>query len=201
VSKICYTEGYTDIYFGSLGEFQDKPFFCETNYENDADIREALDEILNEYQNLQTGADATPWIISGEKFPRVNLEEVALAPCPGPVYNEYYSSIRKYTERYNEIQKGNRRASLRSCKVRPTPFESCDRPATKTLEFEQDISPCDLSQCSSAHTDIRDEQPQDYHHKQIARFPAAMQQSKIYRSLDGVSYSLETLVSIFHPCA
>jgi hypothetical protein len=131
----------------------------------------------------------------------VNLEEAALAPCPGPVYNEYYSSIRKYTERYNKIQKGNRRASLRSCKARPTPFKSSDRLATETLDFEQDSSPCDLSQCSPAHTESRDKQSQDYHHKHTTQFPAAMQQSKIYRSLDGVSYSLETLVSIFHPCA
>jgi hypothetical protein len=194
--SICYTDEYTNFYFKLLGEFQDKPVFCDANYEIDVDIREALNESLN----LQTRADARPWVISAEDFPLGNLEEPALAPCPGPAYNEYYSSIRKYTERYNEIQKRNRRASLRSCKARPTPFKSCNKPAAETPGFEQDISPYVPSQYSSAYTKTRGKQSQDCQYKHVKRFLGAMQQPRKYRSLDYVSYSLETLVSIFHPC-
>ena len=134
-------------------------------------------------------------IISAEDFRRVNLEEPALAPCPGPAYSEYYSSVRKYTKRYNKIRKRNRRARLKSCRIRPTPFKSYDKPAAETSDFRQDV----LSQYSSACTETGVKHSQDSHHKHIRRFPGAMQQPNIYSSLDSVSCSLETLVSMFHP--
>jgi hypothetical protein len=179
-----------------LEEYRDKPLFCDENDENDDNIQ----EILNEHTNLQARADAIPWTLGGEDVRWPSSDEFALAPSPGPGYGEYYLSIRSYTRRYHKIQR-QRQAFLGGCEAQPKSFASCDEPATGTPDCQQDISPCVLAQCSSIHIEPRGKRSKDYHDRHVKRTSGTLQQPKIYRSVDCVTCSLETLVFIFHPCA
>ena len=172
--------------------------FCDANYESDADFRKALNETLYEQTNLQARFDTIPWKLA-EDSTWLNSDELALAPSPGPAYAKYYSTIGKYTRRHKQIQR-NQRTILRGCKAQPTPCESHVESAVETPECEQANSPNVLTQCSSAYIESRDKQCLGGHDNYIKRFPGTLPEPKILRPVPYVSYSVETLVSIFHPC-
>lgn len=197
--RIRFTDEYTDFNFEFIGEFRDKPFFCDVNDENDAGIHENLSAMLYEHTKLQARADAIPWMPGAEDARLPNSNELALAPSPGPAYGEYYLSIRNYTRRYHKIQR-ERRTILGSCRAQPTTFGSSDETVIGTNECQRGISPTACTQCSSAYIEARGKQSQDRHDKHVERFLGNIQQPKISRSVDCVTYSVETLVSIFHPC-
>jgi hypothetical protein len=196
--RIRYSDEYTNLYSEFLEKFRDKPFFSDGN-KNYADIHEALSEILNEHTNSQARADAIPWRLGAEEFPRLNSNESALAPSPGLAYDEYYSSIRHYAQGNKKIRR-NRQTSLRSCKAQPTPFKYCNEPDVGALECQRDISPSVLTQCSSAYVETRGKRSQDCHDQAVKQLQGSLQQSKMPYSVNFVSYSVETLASIFHPC-
>ena len=165
--------------------------------ENDVDVHEAL-KILYEHTNLQARVDTVPWRLGAEAFPCPNSDEPALAPCPGLAYDEYYSPLRDYTRRH-KIQR-NQRVSSRNCKAQPTHFEFCDELAVGTPDGQVDISPSVYTQFSAAYIETQCKKFQCGHDKHVNQFPSTLQQHKIVRSVDNVTFSVETLVCIFHPC-
>ncbi|KAF4625216.1 hypothetical protein G7Y89_g12953 [Cudoniella acicularis] len=179
-------------------EYRDKPFFCDVNDENDADICETLSETLYEHTKLQARANAIPWTPDTENSQWPNSDELALAPSPGPAYCEYYLSIQNYIRRYHKIRR-ERRTILGSCKAQPTTFGPCDETVIGTPGCQQGISPSAFTQCSSAYIETQGKQSEGCHDKHVERFSDTLQQPKISRPVDCVTYSLETLVSIFHP--
>lgn len=167
---------------------------------NDADIYENPTEFLNEHINWQARSDARPWTLGAEDFGWLKSDGVALAPSPGPGYGAYYLTIRNYTRRYRKIQQRQRRATLRGSKTRPTYFGLSDKPPTEVPDYQRDISPDVLAQWSLTHIEPRAKRSKTCHDGDAGRISKTHQQQNIHRSVDCVTLSLETLVSIFHPC-
>lgn len=140
-----------------------------------------------------------PWTPDAEDARWPNSDELALAPSPGPAYGEYHSSIRNYTRRHHKIRR-ELRTILGSCKAQPITFGVCDETVIGTPNYQQGISPSSFTQCPSAYIETRGKQSQGCHDKHVEQFSGTLQQPKISRPVDCVTYSLETLVSIFHPC-
>lgn len=199
--RLRYTNEYTDFYIEFLEEYRHTPFFCNANDENDDDILEIASKIRNRHTRLQVGPDTIPWTAGAEDGWWLNSNGPALAPPPGLAYGEYHLPMRKYTQRYYNIQRQRQcQTALGSCTAQPTSVESCDEPATGTPDWQWDISPSVPTLWSTAYNEPRGKQSQDYHDRDIERFSGTVQQPMIPRSVDCVTYSLETLVSIFHPC-
>ena len=107
--------------------------------------------------------------------------------------------MRKYTQRHKWNQR-SQRTILRCCKAQPPPRESHVEFAVEMPECKQDSSPNVLTQCSSAYIESRGKQCLGGHENYIERFPGTLPEPKILRLVPYISYSVETLVSIFHPC-
>ena len=184
-----------------LEEYRDQPLFCDAIDDDNVDN---LCEILNEFlrsgpTNFQTRPDAIPWTPGAEGFWRPNYDEVALAPPPGPAYDEYHLSTRKYTRRHKKIQR-KRKAILVGCDDQPTPVGSLDGPVTGTPACHQDISPYAIAKCPTIWIESRGRRPKDWCNNNLEHYLETLRQPKIYCPVDPVTYSFETLVSIFHPC-
>jgi hypothetical protein len=164
------------------------------NDESDADIIDTVNKILIANPRLQASHDAISWTFGGEDGRWLNPDGLVLAPSPGRAYDEYHLRMRKYAQRHHEIQRLQQWQTISgSCEAQPTPLESCDEPAIGTPDCQWDIS----SRVSTEWP--RGEQSQDYQDIHIKRLSETVQQPIIPRSVDCISYSLETLVSIFHP--
>ncbi|KAH8748070.1 hypothetical protein BGZ57DRAFT_152342 [Hyaloscypha finlandica] len=102
----------------------------------------------------------------------------------------------KYTQRHHKIQRLWQRQTIQgSREAQPTPLESCGEPT----DLQWDISSQVSTEWSLACNEPRGKQSQDFQDIHIKRVSGTGQQPMIPRSVDCVSYSLETLVSIFHP--
>jgi hypothetical protein len=164
-----------------------------------ADIPEIPTKIFNEHTNLQARSDARPWTLVAEEFGSLNSGGVALAPSSGPAYGEYYLPIRNYTRRYRKIQQ-KQPANLRDCKTQPTYLGFCDEPATEIPGRQPDTPPYVPAQCSSTDIEPRSKRSKTCHDSDVGRISWTHQQQNIPRSVDCVTFPLETLVSTFHPC-
>ncbi len=189
---------YSDLTFEFLGEFQGKPLFCDVNDGNNTDNHEIPTEFLHEHINSQARSDARPWTLVAEDFRWLKSDGVALAPRPGPGYSEYYLTIRNYSRRYHKIQQKQRRANWRGCKTQRTYLGFGDEPATDIPDCQQDISRYVFAQYSSTDIEPRSKRFKTCH--DVRRMPRTHQQQNITRSVDCVTFSVENLVSIFHPC-
>jgi hypothetical protein len=125
---------------------------------------------------------------------------LAGAPSPGAAYHEYHMPIRKYTCNHQNIQKQRRaQAMLKSCKAQSALSESGDEPTKAPPDYQWGVSASVSTQWPLIYNDPRGERSQNYHEKDFERLSATELQLMIPRSVETLTYSVEYLVSIFHP--
>jgi hypothetical protein len=150
-----------------------------------------FDDLINELQSgptsFQASADAKPWTLGAAGFERSNSDETVLAPSPGAVYDEHHSLIGKYTKVHEQTQK-RRKGISTSRRSEPGSLGSYGTSIPGTPEYHGNNSPDVLAECSGDLIEYRGR-----------RSPETLQQPDLCHPVQYGQYSLETLVSIFHP--
>ncbi len=161
---------------------------------NNIDTADLLNEALEVLKRSRFRADpeAEPWVPGAQDGWYNTFEDSTLAPSPGPAYNEYYSATGKHAQIHErKIRKKNREISARR-RLKSNGLRSF----RDGMSFESDPETSAYSQCAVVATASR---RRGCHDSNVECIREGSEGSQICRAVDCVSFSAETLASIFFP--
>ncbi|KAF8860621.1 hypothetical protein BDZ45DRAFT_724367 [Acephala macrosclerotiorum] len=179
------------------GEYRVEPPFFDANNINQGDVSNNIHRFLeNEHEQHQAEPTAIPWVAGAQDIRRHTSSSI-LAPSPGPAYIEYYSLTGAHTQVHGKAQE--RKTILANLKAQYTLWgPSRDGTSAGTPGPPQDISAYALAQYSTVETESRGRRARDQRDGTMEWLRETSHHSQICGAVDCVTFSPETLSSIFY---